>query len=180
MFFVLIFKSWCMTDGHAKLSSAVVLMLMNLRNLIRWKVSRLSPAARKHFGFGEVSSLVMVDVYRMDMTFNRAYHLCTAPACVVFLTVYLLLELGWVGVLAPLLVAVLIGCQKFVNDYNLIFNRDKLKCASKRSSKVEELLRTIKVIKFNAWEFVIEKLIRAIRQVEQKAMVKIHTMNGIS
>jgi ATP-binding cassette subfamily C (CFTR/MRP) protein 1 len=98
----------------------------------------------------------------------------------VFLTVYLLVEIGWVGVIAPLLIAVLIGCQKFVNDYNLIVNREKLNCASKRSSKVEELLRGIKIIKFNAWEFVIEKLIRAIRQVEQTAIVKMQMMNGIS
>lgn len=74
------FKSWCVCDGNAKLSRAVVLMLMNLRNLIRWKVSRLSPGARKHFDFGKVSSLVMVDVFRMDMTFLRAYHLGAAPA----------------------------------------------------------------------------------------------------
>ena len=114
---VIIFvKSWCMIMGNAMLAHSVVRLIQNMRNLIRWKVSRLSPAARNYADFGSVSSLIMVDVFRFDPCFMRAYHLLSTPGLLMFLLVYLVLEIGWVGILAPGLMTMIIICQKFLND----------------------------------------------------------------
>ena len=156
LFFILIIKSWLVLDGNTILSKSICMMLMNVRGLIRWKIARLSNASRKFFDAGKVSSLLMVDVFRMDQCFLRAYHLGTAPSIFIYLTVYLVLELGWVGLLAPLTMLVMIIVQKFLNVAFLNANKAKLGIAAERSSKVEELLKSMKIVKFNAWERVME------------------------
>lgn len=123
---VLLIKSYFIVAGNAYLAETVCLMLINMRNLIRWKVSRLSPAARKYVDFGQISSLVTVDCYRFDDCFMRGYHLGTAPSICLFLIVYLTLEIGWVGLLSPGLMILMIVAQKFINDFNNRFNRKKL------------------------------------------------------
>lgn len=170
---VLFVKSWLIVYGNALLSKSVVIILLNIRGLIRWKVARLSNASRNFFDAGRVSSLLMVDVFRMDACFMRAYHLGTAPSIFIFLTVYIILELGWVGVLAPTTMLVMMIIQRYLNVAFLKANRAKLNIAGNRSSKVEELLKAMKIVKFNAWEKVLEKIIMLIRKSEQKFIFNI-------
>lgn len=101
--FILLLHSWLIVKGNTNMSRAIVVIIYNLRTLVRWKIKRLSSAARKHWDTGKITSILMVDIFRMDTALLRCYHIGAAFGIFVYLTAYVILELGWVGLFAPLI-----------------------------------------------------------------------------
>ena len=164
---VLLIKSWLMIYAHATIAKAVSVMLMNLKCLVRWKIPRLSSESRNYFDSGTLSSLIMVETFRMEMTFKQGFQLIAAPLVILYITIYACLQLGWVGLLSPCVMIISLLIQSKVNGEFKVLQGQKMRLAGDRTSKISELLSGMKIIKFNAWERVLEAAIAAIRNEEK-------------
>jgi ABC-type multidrug transport system fused ATPase/permease subunit len=77
------------------------------------------------------------------------------------LTVYtalIIIELSWVGILAPIVIILSIFIQAKLNGVIAGHDSQRKKIADKRVKKVTEMVIGCKMIKFNAWEKVMLKV----------------------
>ena len=166
--------------GHICLSNAVVQMIMNIRSLIKYKITKLSAASRRNTDIKKISSLLMVDLFRIEFCLMRIYHLGSLPLIFLLITGLVVWELNWCGLFAPIIMIVCVMFQTVLNNKFLFYNKEKLERTSQRISKIIEFVKGINIIKFYAWEFLLEKQIKKIRKNEQIWIFLIHMVKGFT
>jgi ABC-type bacteriocin/lantibiotic exporter with double-glycine peptidase domain len=80
-------------------------------------------------------------------------------------------QISWVGALVPAVLLIVLIINVSISLKTVTLMRQKLGAADKRTKKVNEAIVGVKVIKFNAWELIIEKIIIAFRGIEKRIII---------
>lgn len=134
-----------------------------IQNVVRAKIvhqiSTLSPGSRKQVDAAKVTNYLMVDISKITWFALFKPDLLYNPLLVVALLILCVFEISWVTVL--MVVIVLVG-QYTQTKVDLKFestNESRMGIADKRGNRIGEIISGIKVIKLNAWEKVMDKMI---------------------
>lgn len=144
-----------------------------LSSAIYRKLLRLSGKARIEFTNGKLTNLLSTDCHRIDFALQWFHFTWTFPDSITICLIVVLTNIG-----APGLVGFgMLFCLFFLVAYNAkVIGRIRRKVnviTDKRVSVMREILQSMKIIKFYAWEEAYAKNIYDIRSVE---MGKIKTM----
>ena len=95
-------------------------------------------------------------------------------------SVLLFMQLNWVGLLAPVLVATITFIQDRITRLQSKQDGKFQALRAKRSNKVEETINGIKIVKFNAWEK--ERIVKLdeMRKNEHKGVFKLFMYYGVN
>ena len=92
----------------------------------------------------------------------------------------IIVDIGLIGLIVPLIIIITIFLQIVMNKHVFKWMTEKQKDNDLRSTRVTEMIKGIKIIKFNAWENIVIDLISKIRQLECTKMVQVLRFIGWS
>lgn len=90
--------------------------------------------------------------------------LFSAPVMIVIAIALLILEVGWIGLVAPIIFAFGLFIQQFLMKKGLALRKDQLYWSDKRSKCVNEYFSGIRIIKYYGWENLVADKIENIRK----------------
>ncbi|XP_063224305.1 ATP-binding cassette sub-family C member 4-like [Bacillus rossius redtenbacheri] len=139
-------------------------------SLIYRKALRLSQATKSETSVGQVINLLSNDVGRFDNCFFMMPYLVLGPAQAVIVTYFVWDAMGVAALLGVLVIVVLTPLQAFIGKNISAFRRRYVLRADERVHLMNEIVSGIQVIKLNAWEMLISKLVAEIRLNEIREM----------
>ena len=95
-------------------------------------------------------------------------------------TLMIVAELGWIGIIVPIVVAVCTYAQKHFGALWKVIITKKRRSMDIRSKEVNELVEGAKATKLNAWEKFIFDRIAKIRESELTLLKQIFKLIGLS
>ena len=104
------------------------------------------------------------------------------PMCVVvilFFSVFMYLEIGWIGLMVPLTTILVAIAQNKINKVIYSLGSQKMEIADDRSEKINEVISSIKSVKFNALEPPLIQDLNAMRSQERPIITKQFGLNGV-
>ena len=129
--------------------------------------------------YGKVSQLMTSDNKSMSSAMFIMFQLWTSPILVTGYMIILMSEVGWLGLIAPVLLVILIFTQVQTNKKLAALDKQRKKVADQRSKRISEMVMGIKLIKFNAWEEIVDERIRKLRQKESALLLRYFIYLGI-
>jgi ABC-type multidrug transport system fused ATPase/permease subunit len=139
----------------------------------------MPPGASKYLNMGRITSNITTDANNYARFSSTYYHLIVNPCLIIAYTIILFTMLKWIALLSPILIVLMTLVQNGINQrmYKELFQKSKV--ADVRGKTIEEMIKGIKMIKFNTWEPYIIKKIRSSRIVEKTITKKIFFLNGL-
>ena len=142
-----------------------------MRGMVFDKVRMTPPAARKHINVGKISNFLTSDTQKIQMSALLMHQLISCPFVIFLYSILCIVELNWVGIFIPIILGIVMTfCITYLAGKTLTYFRKKLMLSDKRAKKVNEAVVGVKVIKLNAWEHVIEKIIGKWRLLEKSTI----------
>lgn len=155
-----------------------------IKNVVRAKiinnVSSISPGAKQYVDVAKVTNYMMVDLGKVTMYTLFSPNLIFTPFILLGLFIIIILEVGWVGVLIIVLLAVALYVQAKINKVFKQTTIQRMGIADKRGKKIGEIMKGVKIIKLNAWEKIMNKMILAFRVKEGGLIKKTFVLQGLS
>lgn len=111
-------------------------VLNSANSLIYQKILNLSSAARKYLETGTIMNNINVDVMSFYYFIMMSTFLFSAPFMIGTAIVLLILEVGWIGVVAPILFFIGMGVQQKLMTKGFQMRKDQLFWSDKRSKCV--------------------------------------------
>ena len=90
--------------------------------------------------------------------------LFSAPFMILTAIVLLIIEVGWIGIAAPILFAAGMYVQQKVMKIGFQLRKESLFWTDKRSKAVNEYFSGIRIIKYYGWEKLVSEKIDSIRK----------------
>ncbi|KAJ3105437.1 hypothetical protein HDU97_008053 [Phlyctochytrium planicorne] len=131
-------------------------------------------------GVGKIVTLMSSDVEKIREATVNIYEFATTPPQIVASLVGLVWLLGWPALTGVVIMILTLPATYYVSE---IFNEtlDKLmSCTDKRTNVVNEMLQSIRIIKFFAWEPNFLKKIKDARAKEMSQLVRYFITNAIA
>ena len=144
------------------------------------KITRMGPELRNHFTVGKASNLLLNDVSSIAQGCIFWHQMLTFPVILVTYSIMLYFDVGAITLVIPLIIVITIILQFFSNQKATEWIRKKYLDADLRTTRINEFVKGVKIIKFNAWEKIAMKLIAGIRKAEDAKLVKIFRFLGLS
>mmetsp|Transcript_315 Transcript_315/g.262 ORF Transcript_315/g.262 Transcript_315/m.262 type:complete len:1379 (-) Transcript_315:315-4451(-) len=143
-------------------------------------VLNLDQDGKQELSNGKVMNLLSTDA-NVPIEFMRLWNrMWSAPFVLIAGIVYIYMYIG-VNVFVGLAVMVLfLPVSIIFGKYQVQFQRKKMKETDKRIKLVSEMLIGVKVMKLNAWEGALLKILNFVRSVEMSAISKLHYFRGIT
>lgn len=85
---------------------ACITVMNSANSLVYHKILNLSSASRKYLDTGSIMTHINVDIMSFYYFIMMSSFLFSAPAMIITAIVLLVLEVGWIGLVAPLMFAV--------------------------------------------------------------------------
>ena len=127
-------------------------VLNSANSLVYNKILKLSSAARKYLETGSIMNNINVDIMAFYYFIMMSTFLFSAPFMIGTAIVMLILEVGWIGVVAPILFFFGMAVQQKLFKQGFQMRKDQLFWSDKRSKCVNEYFSGIRVIKYYGWE----------------------------
>jgi hypothetical protein len=89
-------------------------------------------------------------------------------------------ELGWFGLIAPVLILTSLKIQKKMNLLSYKHDTQRRQFSDQRAAKIDEVIVGAKNIKFNAWELLLNLKIMDIRNKEKRKIFITSVIRGLS
>eukprot|EP00834_Sanchytrium_tribonematis_P006540 NODE_491_length_6850_cov_0.331210.p1 type:complete len:705 gc:universal NODE_491_length_6850_cov_0.331210:3495-5609(+) len=115
---------------------------------------------------GEVINLMSIDAQKCSDYACYLRKLITTPMQIVICTIALFTYLGWPGLCGILLMCIIIPFQKWLARILKYQQQHLMKKTDSRITKMNEILQSIRIIKFFAWEKKFEKSLLETREDE--------------
>lgn len=90
------------------------------------------------------------------------------------------MELSWIGLLVPLTVLLVVYIQKIINNWIIKVKSEKATISDFRGKKLSEMIKGIKMVKFDAIENIVYKRLEKIRAKEKSMIFKIFSLEGLT
>lgn len=126
-------------------------VLNSANSLIYNKIIRLSSSARKYLDAGTIMNNVNVDVMAFYFFIMVSTFLFSAPFMIIAAVIMLILEVGWIGLVAPALFVFGMFVQQKLMKKGFEMRKDQLFWSDKRSKCVNEYFSGIRIIKYYGW-----------------------------
>jgi ABC-type multidrug transport system fused ATPase/permease subunit len=133
-------------------------------SLIYHKILKLSSASRKYLETGSIMNYINVDTMSFYFFIMMSTFLFSAPFMILTAIVLLIIEVGWIGIAAPILFAGGMFVQQKVMKKGFQLRKDSLFWTDKRSKAVNEYFSGIRIIKYYGWEKLVSEKIENIRK----------------
>ena len=166
--------------GRFNLFFAAGLIAGTFRAIVFDKITRMGPELRKHFTVGKASNLLLNDVMSIAQGCIFWHQMLTFPVILITYSIILYFDVGAIALVIPLIILITIFLQFFANKRATEWIRRKYLDADLRTTRINEFVKGVKIIKFNAWEKIAMKLIGSIRKMEDTKLVKIFRYLGLS
>ncbi|PWN50944.1 P-loop containing nucleoside triphosphate hydrolase protein [Violaceomyces palustris] len=127
---------------------------------------------------GKIVSLMAGDAQRVSLMIASIYMIYAAPIELMIATVFLYNLLGWSSFAGFAVMAIASPLQKILTGYQISLSRSTMAARDKRMGSTNELIQSIKFIKFFAWEKGWEERVLSARKRELRWMIK-SGINGI-
>lgn len=135
-------------------------------SLIFHKILKLSSASRKYLETGSIMNYINVDTMSFYYFIMMSTFLFSAPFMILTAIVLLIIEVGWIGIAAPILFAAGMYVQQKVMKIGFQLRKESLFWTDKRSKAVNEYFSGIRIIKYYGWEKLVSEKIDNIRKNE--------------
>lgn len=163
-----------------KFRQTALIYNMCLKGLIFDKVKEVPPGAREFVDVGKISNFLTSDIKKIEGVAVFLHQIAFTPILILVYMGILISQISWVGAVVPVVLMIVLFVNIWVGLGNIPLIRAKMGAADKRTKKVNEAIVGVKVIKFNAWEFIIEKIINQYRKIESKIIVGMFTIRGFT
>lgn len=156
----------CDRRGRYNNFYASLIILSSLRALTFDKMTRVKPAVRPYMGPGASTNLIINDVEQLARGSIFWHQVFIFPFLMIAFTTMLIIDVGAIGLIIPVIIFLTIVLQFIMNNHVYKWTDLLKKDIDLRSTRVSESIKGIKIIKFNAWEKIVQKLIFQIRKLE--------------
>jgi len=141
-------------------------VLNSSNSLIYHKILKLSSASRKYLETGSIMNYINVDTMSFYFFIMMGTFLFSAPFMIMTAIVLLIIEVGWIGIVAPIMFAFGMFAQQKIMKKGFQLRKDSLFWTDKRSKAVNEYFSGIRIIKYYGWEKLVSEKIENIRKNE--------------
>ena len=125
---------------------------MNSSNsMIYNKILSLSSASRKYLDVGSIMTHINVDVMSLEYLIYISSFAFSALTMILVAIVLLIIEVGWIGLIAPFLFILGMVAQNKISAKGFQLRRDQLLWTDKRAKAVNEYFSGIRIIKYYGW-----------------------------
>ena len=125
---------------------------MNSSNsMIYNKILSLSSASRKYLDVGSIMTHINVDVMSLEYLIYISSFAFSALTMILVAIVFLIIEVGWIGLIAPFLFILGMVAQNKISAKGFQLRRDQLLWTDKRAKAVNEYFSGIRIIKYYGW-----------------------------
>lgn len=109
---------------------------------------------------------INVDIMSFYFFIMMSTFVFSAPIMIITAIVMLILEIGWIGLIAPVMFGVGMFFQQKLTKKGFELRKDQLFWTDKRTKCVNEYFSGIRIIKYYGWEKLVSEKIEAIRTEE--------------
>lgn len=132
------------------------------------KILALSSASRKYLDVGSIMTHINVDIMSFYYFIMMSTFVFSAPIMIITAIVLLVIEVGWIGLIAPLMFSIGMILQNKITKKGFELRKDQLFWTDKRTKCVNEYFSGIRIIKYYGWEKLVADKIEDIRTEEIK------------
>ena len=144
------------------------------------KVKDAPPGSKEYIDVGKISNFMLSDVRKIQQSALFFHEVLFTPFLILIYSGIVVGQINWVGVLVPVILFLAVFLNVSLTAKRMVrYTLEKMTLADKRTKKVNEAIVGIKVIKFNAWELVIQKMIDKYRAGEKVLMKNLISVLGI-
>jgi ABC-type multidrug transport system fused ATPase/permease subunit len=143
-------------------------VLNSANSLVFHKILSLSSASRKYLDVGSIMTHINVDIMSFYYFIMMSTFIFSAPIMILTAIVLLVVEVGWIGLIAPALFALGMVAQNKITKKGFELRKDQLFWTDKRTKCVNEYFSGIRIIKYYGWEKLVAGKIEDIRNEEIK------------
>ncbi|KAL4440937.1 hypothetical protein ABPG74_009350 [Tetrahymena malaccensis] len=154
-------------------------VLNALSSSIYTKIMRVSSSTRKYFDTGKTMNLISVDSQAVFQLIMLGTFLVSSPIMVVVSMALIIVQIGPIGLVAPVFFIFGTFLQKKINAAAFALRKVLLTFTDKRSKSVNEFFEGIRIIKYYAWEDMVSERIFNIRQNELKGLMKSQILKSL-
>ena len=115
------------------------------------KILSLSSASRKYLDVGSIMTHINVDVMSLEYLIYISSFAFSALTMILVAIVFLIIEVGWIGLIAPFLFILGMVAQNKISAKGFQLRRDQLLWTDKRAKAVNEYFSGIRIIKYYGW-----------------------------
>lgn len=150
-----------------------------LTNVIYRKAFKLSAKARLDFPNGKVNSLVMADLSRIDLAVGTFHFVWAFPISFIVALIVLVVYLGAPALLGLALILILLGFMMYATRKLKNLRRQSTVYIDKRVRSINEIINTLKMIKFYCWEKPYYETVEKFRLNEKRFILKMQLLKAI-
>jgi ABC-type multidrug transport system fused ATPase/permease subunit len=143
-------------------------------------VSSVSPGAKKYVDIGRVTNNMVVDINKINFYVYFRPNLFVVPFILGIYFYMIYDEVGLIGLSAIGIVAICYIIQSVIDYLFKKANLDRMAISDTRGKRINEIITGIKIVKFNAWESILNKIVSKYRFNEGKEIWKTFTLFNLS
>ena len=139
--------------GHSmhRVNLSCTKVMNSANSMVYHKIMKLSSASRKYLDTGGIMTHINVDIMSFYYFIMMSTFIFSAPAMILAGIVLLVMEVGWIGMIAPGMFAVGMFLQNKITKKGFELRKEMLVWTGKRTKCVNEYFSGIRIIKYYGW-----------------------------
>ena len=146
----------------------------SFKTLVYNKILKLSGSSKKYLETGVLNSYYNEDSGIIARSIHQIYEIIIAPFTIVAGTYQLYSEIGFLGIVAPLVIVLTLITQSFRMKQVKGLEKENSQLADKKSKIINEYISGMKILKYYGWETISEEKILGIRKDQEVLHNRIH------
>ncbi|CAE6463976.1 hypothetical protein ACGC1H_006664 [Rhizoctonia solani] len=152
LFLLQLVSAMSIQHGFYRSASTGVLLRTGLISAIYSRATQLTSRARSTLTNGKLVNHISTDVSRIDFATSFAHMAWTAPIQMIICLVILLVNLGWSALTGFAFFVLMTPVQTIVMKRLFTMRKKSMVWTDKRAKLLQELLGSMRILKFFAWE----------------------------
>ena len=140
---------------------------------------RLTASSRNVVDTGKILSMLTTDANTVYFLFIYGIYGLNAPLTLVIALTLIILQIGWVGFIGPILIFLSLFLQGYLSAKNAQYKNEGLIYSDKRQKYLKEFFSGIRILKYYAWEEIVESRINDVRKNEASMIFKMLNIRSI-
>ena len=140
---------------------------------------RISPGAMQRFNGGKLANMMSSDTTNIIDWVESIYYIPPCVVVIIFFSLFMYLEVGWIGLMVPLTTIMVAFTQNRINQVIFRLKSKKMEISDQRSKKINEVISSIKSVKFNALEPPIIEDLKRLRSQERPIISQMFGLEGL-
>ncbi|CAE6453958.1 unnamed protein product, partial [Rhizoctonia solani] len=152
LFLLQLVSAMAIQHGFYRSASTGVLLRTGLISAIYSRATQLTSRARSTLTNGKLVNHISTDVSRIDFATSFAHMAWTAPIQMIICLIILLVNLGWSALTGFAFFVLMTPVQTIVMKRLFTMRKKSMVWTDKRAKLLQELLGSMRILKFFAWE----------------------------